>query len=107
MRAKNVLDIAFNDVIEKNRGFRRAEIIIRFCYYNAEGKKVKVKSMKASALYRDWYGECIVCPPNDARISQLHILVNPICTALDIKEDVTFEQLMNVLEEVTVGHARN
>ena len=36
MRAKNVLDIAFNDVIEKIRGFRRAEIIIRFCYYNAE-----------------------------------------------------------------------
>lgn len=27
MRAKNVLDIAFNDVIEKIRGFRRAEII--------------------------------------------------------------------------------
>ena len=102
--AKNVSSVTFDDAVENIRGMRRAEIIVRFCYDNEEGEKAKVKSMKASALYRDWYGECDVCPANDAVISQLHILMNPTCTALDINEDITFERLMDAIERVTVGY---
>ena len=95
--------VTFHDAVESIRGMSRAKMIVRFCYYNAEGKKIKVSPRKASALYRDWYGECNICPANDAVISQLHILMNPTCTALDVTEDVTFEQLMDAIEEETVG----
>lgn len=101
--AEKIMRVTFHDAVESIRGMPRAKMIVRFCYYNAEGKRIKVKARKASALYRDWYGECNICPANDAIITRLHILMNPTCTALDITEDVTFEQLMDAIEEVTVG----
>ena len=102
--ARTVVSATFQDAIEMMRGVRRSNLIIRFAYRNYEDDDVNVKSTKASTLYRDWYSECNICPPNDTDIYRLHILISPICTAIDIKEPVHFEQLMDSLEEVTVGH---
>lgn len=102
--ARNTLKVTFEEATEKFRGMRRAEMIVRFRYRNYDDEEVRVKSLKVSALYKDWYNDCNFCPPNDAQISHLHILLNPICTALDVTGDVTFGHLMNTIEDVTVGH---
>ena len=104
--ARNTLNVTFEEAAEKIRGKRRAEMIVRFRYRNYDDEEVKVKSLKVSALYKDWYTDCNICPANDASISHLHILLNPTCTALDITDDVTFEQLMDMIEKVTVGQKR-
>lgn len=104
LNARNVLKVTFEEVAEKIRGKRRAEMVVSFRYLNCDGEEVRVKSLKVSALYKDWYTDCNICPANDAHISHLHILLNPTCTALDITCDVTFEQLMDTIEAVTVGH---
>lgn len=105
--ARNVLNVTFGEAVEKIRGMRRAEMVVRFRYQNNEEEEIAVKSIKASALYKDWYGECNICPANDTKIHHLHILMNPACTALDINDDVSFERFMDALEEVTVGHKYN
>ncbi len=102
-KANKVLSVTFDDAIEMLRGFRRAELVIRYHFNNVDDVTVNVKSMKFSALYRDWYGECHFCPSNDTLINHLHILL-PTHVALDITHDVEFGCLMNALEEVTVGH---
>lgn len=102
-KASNTLNVSFEEAVEKMRGFRRAELIIRYRFTNADNATVDVKSMKASALYKDWYGNCNFCPSNDTYINHLHILL-PTHVALDIAHDVQFECLLNALEEVTVGH---
>ena len=102
--ARNVLNVTFGEAVEKIRGMRRSEMVVRFRYRNNDDKEVSVKSLKVSVLYKDWYNDCNICPANDAKISHLHILLNPVCTALDVEGDITFEQLMDALEEVTVGH---
>lgn len=107
LNARNTLNVTFDEAIEKIRSMRRAEIVVRFHYRNNEDEEIAVKSIKASALYRDWYGECDICPANDTKIYHLHILMNPACTALDISDDVSFERFMDALEEVTVGHKYN
>lgn len=103
LNARNTLTVTLEEAVEKIRGNRRAEMIVRFRYRNNDDEEVRVKSLKASALYKDWYNDCNICPANDAQISHLHILLNPTCTALDITGDVTFEQLMDTIEAVTVG----
>lgn len=104
LNARNILNVTFEEAIEKIRGMCRSEMVVRFCYRNNEDEEVAVKSIKASALYKDWYGDCDICPANDTKIRHLHILLNPTCTALDITDDVTFEQFMDALEDVAVGH---
>lgn len=101
--ASKTLSVTFDEAIEMLHGFRRAELIVRYFFINSDGAVVRVKSMKASALYKDWYGECNYCPSNDTYVSHLHILL-PTHIALDVKHDVRFERLMNVLEKVAVGH---
>lgn len=100
--ANKILSVTFNEAIEMLRGFRRAELIIRYRFNNVDDATVNVKSMKVSALYKDWYGECHFCPSNDTLINRLHILL-PTHVALDITHDVEFGRLMDALEEVTVG----
>ena len=102
--ARDVLKVTFEEAAEKIRGLCRAEMVVRFRYRNNDDEEVKVKSLKVSALYKDWYNDCNICPANDVQISHLHILLNPTCTALDVTSDVTVEQLMETLEAVTVGH---
>ena len=102
--ARKILNVSFEEAIEKIRGMRRADMVVRFRYRNYDDEEVEVKSIKVSALYKDWYNDCNVCPANDTSISHIHILLNPVCTALDINDDVSFEQFMDALEEVTVGH---
>ena len=102
--ARHTLKVTFEEATEKIRGIRKSEMVVRFRYRNNNDEEVSVKSLKASALYKDWYNNCNICPANDAPLSHLHILLNPICTALDVTGEVTFEQLMDMIEEVTVGH---
>ena len=102
--ARTTLKMTFEEAAAKIRGIRRAEMVIRFRYRNNDDEEVNVKSLKVSALYKDWYKDCNICPANDTQISHLHILLNQTCTALDITDDVTFEQLMDTIEAVTVGH---
>lgn len=102
--ARNILKVSFEEAVEKIRGVRRAEIVVRFRYRNYDDEEVAVKSIKLSVLYKDWYNDCNICPANDTPISHLHILLNQTCTALDIDDDITFEIFMNAVEEVTVGH---
>ena len=103
--ARNTQNVTFKEAVEKLRGIRRAELVVRFRYRNCDDKEVAVKSVKASSLYKDWYGNCNICPANDTVIRRLHILINPSCTALDVTDAVTFEQLMDALETAAVGHA--
>lgn len=102
--AKTTLTVSFEEAMEKIKGFRRSELVIRFRYNNAEDKPVAVRARKVSTLFADWYGDCAHCPPNDTTVRKVHILINPLCTALDIAEDVVFEQLMDRIEDVTTGH---
>ena len=105
--ARNIMNVSFEEAIEKIRGVRRAEMVVRFSYRNYDNEEIVVKSIKLSALYKDWYNDCNLCPANDFLISHLHILLNQTCTALDINEDVTFERFMDAVENVTVGHKFN
>lgn len=101
--ARNVLNVTFEEAIKKIRGNRRAEMIVRFRYRNSDDEEVRVKSLRVSALFKDWYSDCNYCPANDTPINHLHILLNQTCTALKITDIVTFEQLMDTIEEVTLG----
>ena len=101
--AKNVLKVTFEEAMEKVRGVQRGGLVVRFRYRNCDDEEVIVKSIRASALYKDWYGDCNICPANDAVVTRLRILINPSCTALDITHDVVFERFMDTLEAVTVG----
>ena len=100
--AKNTLNVNFKEAVQEMRGFRRSEMIIRFRYQNDFGEEGIVKSLNASALYKDWYHNRDICPADDVHISHLHILL-PTCVALDVTDKVTFERLMNAIEDVTVG----
>lgn len=102
--ARTMLNVTFEEATEKIRGMSRSQMIVRFRYRNYDDVEVKVKSLKVAALYKDWYNDCNICPANDALVSHLHFLLNPICTALDVTGDVTFGQLMDTIEAVTVGH---
>lgn len=101
--ASKLLKVSFAEATDKIRGIRRAEMVVRFRYRNNNDEEVRVKSLRVSALYKDWYNDCNICPANDTHISNLHILLTSTCTALDIISDVTFEQLMDTIEAVTVG----
>lgn len=105
--ARNILNVTFKEAVEKIRGVRKAEMVVRFRYLNYDNEEVVVKSIKLSKLYKDWYNECNICPANDTPISHLRILLNQTCTALDINENITFENLMNAVEEVTAGYKYN
>lgn len=97
-----VLNLPFEEAAKRMKGLCRSELVIRFSYINCEGKIISVRSCKASMLYRDWYGACNVCPPNDACISSLHILF-PNKTAADIQDTIRFDKLMDTIESVTKG----
>lgn len=102
MNASCVKSVPFEEAVVMISGLRRAEIVVRFKFMNADDKPVSMKSMKLSALYRDWYGECAFCPSNDACINGLHILL-PTHVALDINESVPFGKFMDAVESVTKG----
>lgn len=104
LKAKNTLNVTFEEATEKIRGVCKSKMVIRFGYRNNDNKEVRVKSLKVSALYKDWYNDCNICPANDTQIDHLHILLNQTCTALDIAGELTFGQLMDTIEDVTAGY---
>lgn len=103
-KARNSFNVTLQEAMEKIKAHRRSELIIRYRYLNAVDRMVTVRSLKVSTLFKDWYNECNFCPANDTAVSNVHILINPTCTALDISEDVLFGQLMDMIAAVTVGH---
>lgn len=63
--ARNTLKVTFAEATEKIRGIRKSEMVVRFRYQNNDNEEVRVKSLKVSALYKDWYNDCNICPAND------------------------------------------
>ena len=102
--ARTRLTVTFEEAMERSKGYRRSELMIRYQFLNVYYEMVVVKSLKVSTLFKDWYDECNFCPANDTPASKVHILINPDCTALDISEDVPFGHLMERIEEITTGH---
>lgn len=53
-------------------------------------------------LIDDWYGDCNNCPENDAMLLMATMyrqgVAYPICN-IGLNDDITFETLMNALEE--------
>ena len=103
LNARKRLNVTFEEAMARIKGYRRSELIICYQYLNVDDEMVAMKSLKVSTLLKDWYDECNFCPANDTDVSKVHILIHPICTALDISENVPFGQLMNAIEGVTVG----
>lgn len=73
---------------------------IGFTFENDIGKRVKQKQVRLSALYKDWYGECDMCPPNDAKITNVNMRTDVSKHRFDIlAEDLEFGDFMDILEE--------
>lgn len=101
--AQTVKQASFSEAVSLMKGIPRSNLVMGYHYTNDWGEEVTMRSTKVSAIYRDWYGECDFCPPNDAEVTHLHILL-PKQVALDVVGDVQFGILMDAIEQVTVGH---
>lgn len=101
--AQTSKQVAFNEAVKLMKGIPRSNLVMGYRYINNWGEEISRRSAKVSAIYRDWYGECNYCPSNDTVVTHLHILL-PTQVALDVVEEVQFGNLMDAIEEVTVGH---
>ena len=55
---------------------------------------------KLSALYKDWYGECNVCPPNDAKITNVNMRTDVGKRRFDLLDTgLEFGDFMDTLEK--------
>lgn len=63
---------------------------------NADGKEVQVAPISATALCEDWYGNCNICPANDAPVYDLCILF-PDNLECNVAGNITFEEVMSAL----------
>ena len=44
------------------------QVWIGFEYVNDDGIRIKQRQVRLCRLYKDWYGECALCPSNDTEI---------------------------------------
>lgn len=100
--AKTVKQVTFNEAIALMKGVPRSNLVMGYRYINNWSEEISRRSTKVSAIYRDWYGECDYCPPNDAVVTHLHILL-PTQVALNVAEEVPFGNLMDAIEAITAG----
>lgn len=101
-QAQNVIRVYFKDVIEYIAGVPKSMIVMRYQFLNECGQTTTIRSTKVSEVYKDWYGECNLCPNNDTIIKNVYILL-PNHTALDVIDEAEFGVLMDAIENFTTG----
>lgn len=94
--------VSFNEAIAQMKNMLRGAVSMKYQYTNEDGKKVSVPTQKVSTIYGDWYGECNYCPANDTMVSHIHLLL-PTNVTLEVEGEVPFGDLMDAIEENTVG----
>lgn len=72
---------------------------IGFEYVNDDGARIKRRQVRLGRLYRDWYGECDLCPSNDTVIASVNMRTDVTCRKFDVADtDLTFGDFMDELE---------
>ena len=99
MRKYMVASATLPEALEKVRAFPPAQVTAKFKWFNLDGKLIRRPATTLTMLYRNWYGECEVCPENGSELMDLefHLPGNKL---LAIKQDapVAFGELMDLLE---------
>lgn len=89
------VDEMIKEAFEKEKLYQSRQVNICFSWYNAEGT-ISSTSLYADKLRRDWYGECLHCPENDAVIFALKIGTTRIPDTHN--QGFRFEELMKFIE---------
>lgn len=92
------MEVSFFDAVSGCKGRRPSEIWVRFSFINDVGKCVTQKDIRLSILYRDWYGECEHCPPNDAKITSVNMRTAD-GAKFAVEDAIEFGDFMDTLEE--------
>ena len=99
MRQYTVTETTMPDAIERIRQLLPGQVKAKFKWFNVDGKLIQQPAITLVKLYRDWYGDCELCPENDSTLMDL-VLHLPGNKLLAIEQDspVVFGELMDLLE---------
>ena len=76
-----------------------SHVWVGFSFVNDVGRTVRVKQLRLAALYRDWYGECDFCPPNDAKITAVSMRADSTRRKFNVADGLEFGDFMDELEK--------
>lgn len=96
MEKRRIRDIGLGQTADMIHDAGIDGVNLSFRTHNADGKEVPVAPISATALIEDWYGDCNICPANDAPVYDLCILF-PDNLELNVVGNITFEELMSAL----------
>ena len=80
---------------DKERHHQARQVRIQFSFINLEDDPV-TETISAAKLRKDWHGDCIHCPPNDAALTAL--CIGRVSIPNDQLAGFTFEDLMDLIE---------
>lgn len=94
------MNVSLDEAIRGCKPSTPAQVWVGFTFVNDLGVLVKQKQVKLSALYKDWYGECNVCPPNDAKITNVNMRTDVGQRRFDLLDTgLEFGDFMDTLEK--------
>ena len=67
------MSISFAEALTAINGNNPEKIYFDYSFINDEGERVDRKDNHLPTIYEDWYGECDLCPSNDAKIMDVRI----------------------------------
>jgi len=105
MRQYTVTEITMPDAIERIRQLLPGQVKAKFKWFNVDGKLIQQPAVTLVKLYRDWYGDCELCPENDSTLMDLvsHLPGNKLL-AIEQDSPVVFGELMDLLESTMSFH---
>lgn len=71
---------------------------VGFSFINDVGERVDQENIQLTTLYEDWYDECVLCPPNDAKIKKACIQTEDGQEFALNDDDLEFGDFMDALE---------
>lgn len=77
-----------------------SQVWIGFEYVNDAGVRIKQRQVKLCRLYKDWYGECDLCPSNDTGITLVRMRTDVTHMKFDVTDtELKFGDFMDEIEK--------
>ena len=94
------METNLEDAIQGCKPATPNKVWIGFAFVNDAGVRVRQRQVRLSVLYKDWYGECSMCPPNDAVITSVNMRTDVGKLRFDLPDgDLQFGAFMDALEK--------
>jgi hypothetical protein len=93
------MKVSLYDAIQGCMSSNPGKVWVEFTFENDAETRIRQKQVSLSTLYKDWYNECNLCPPNEAKITD-------VCLCSDgnqhkfevVDEQLEFGDFMDELE---------